>query len=172
MLVPDWSITRPSPHTHAPPSLTRKLSPQLKGSARGARPLPVCVWAARGPRRAIETPRPCLQVRLPRSRGSEGRSWVFRKLLVRPVPVAFPRAGDRMEARGKLPSPSGFSAAAAVALPRGVLEKLLAVALVFAVVLYLRKKIPYIQDSHFGDAFSYITAPKDPLGVGLHFLYW
>uniref|UniRef100_A0A8B9XZ69 Small ribosomal subunit protein uS7 n=1 Tax=Bos mutus grunniens TaxID=30521 RepID=A0A8B9XZ69_BOSMU len=61
MLVPDWSITRPSPHAHLPPSLTRKLSPQLKASARGARPLPVCVWAARGPRRAIETPRPCLQ---------------------------------------------------------------------------------------------------------------
>lgn len=51
-----------------------------------------------------------------------------------------------MEARGNLPSPSRFSPAAAVALPRGVLEKLLAVALVSAVVLYLRNKIPYIQE--------------------------
>lgn len=65
---------------------------------------------------------------------------------MRPAPGGFPRAGDRMEARGKLPSPSRFSPAAAVALPRGVLEKLLAVALVSAVVLYLRNKIPYIQE--------------------------
>ena len=142
MLVPDWPVTRPNLYAHAPPSLSRKFSPQLKASARGARPLPVCARSARGQRRTTETPWLCLQVRLPRSRGSEGRSWVSWKLWVRPAPGAFPRAGDLTEARGKFLLLSRFSSAAAVALPRGVLGKLLAVALVSAVVLYLRKKIP------------------------------
>lgn len=69
ILAFDWLASTPFSSARASRPLTRKFSLYLKALARCARPLPVCVRTARGPRRATKKPGLRPQVRL--RRGTE-----------------------------------------------------------------------------------------------------
>lgn len=66
ILAFDWLVSTLFPSARASLPLTRKFSLYIKALVRCARPLPVCIRTARGPRRATEKPGLRPQVRLRR----------------------------------------------------------------------------------------------------------